>query len=64
MIVFARFKINILIPLKQFKKSYIIRKKLEVKKMKWTEEQSKAIFEKNNNILVAAAARKSEKQRF
>lgn len=32
--------------------------------MKWTEEQSKAIFEKDNNILVAAAARKPEKQRF
>ena len=26
--------------------------------MKWTTEQKKAIFEKNNNILVAAAARK------
>jgi len=27
------------------------------KKMKWTKEQEKAIFEKNHNILVAAAAR-------
>jgi hypothetical protein len=26
--------------------------------MKWTEEQSQAIYEKNANILVAAAARK------
>ncbi len=26
--------------------------------MEWTEEQKKAIFEKENNILVAAAARK------
>ena len=32
--------------------------------MNWTKDQEKAIFEKNNNILVAAAARKSEKQRF
>lgn len=31
--------------------------------MKWTKEQTQAIFEKNHNILVAAAARKSEKQR-
>ena len=26
--------------------------------MGWTEEQKQAIYEKNNNILVAAAARK------
>ena len=32
--------------------------------MKWTNEQERAIFEKNQNILVAAAARKSEKQQF
>lgn len=32
--------------------------------MEWTIEQKKAIFEKENNILVAAAARKSEKQRY
>jgi hypothetical protein len=32
--------------------------------MNWTNEQSKAIFEKDNNILVAAAARKSEKQQY
>ncbi len=32
--------------------------------MKWTNEQEKAIYEKNNNILVAAAARKSGKQQF
>ncbi len=31
--------------------------------MKWTKEQEKAIYEKGNNILVAAAARKSEKPR-
>ena len=34
------------------------------KYMKWTFEQTKAIFEKENNILVAAAARKSEKRQF
>lgn len=27
-------------------------------KVKWTEEQKMAIYEKNSNILVAAAARK------
>lgn len=32
--------------------------------MKWTNEQEKAIYEKNQNILVAAAARKSVKQQF
>lgn len=32
--------------------------------MKWTVEQEKAIFEKNNNILVAAAAREPEKQQY
>lgn len=32
--------------------------------MEWTNEQQKAIFEKNHNILVAAAARKPEKQQF
>ncbi len=32
--------------------------------MKWTKEQEKAIYEKVNNILVAAAARKSEKQQY
>lgn len=31
--------------------------------MKWTNEQTKAIYEKGNHLLVAAAARKSEKQR-
>ena len=30
--------------------------------MKWTREQTKAIYEKGNNLLVAAAARKSEKR--
>ena len=33
------------------------KEKYEVRNMKWTNEQSKAIFEKDNNILVAAAAR-------
>lgn len=32
--------------------------------VKWTKEQSLAINEKGQNILVAAAARKSEKQRY
>ena len=32
--------------------------------MKWTLEQSKAIFEKGNNILVAAAARKRKNSSF
>lgn len=32
--------------------------------MNWTEEQKKAIFEKENNILVAAAARKRENSSF
>ena len=32
--------------------------------MNWTEDQEKAIYEKNNNILVAAAARKSGKLRY
>lgn len=30
--------------------------------VKWTKEQSEAIYEKGENILVAAAARKSERQ--
>lgn len=32
--------------------------------MNWTEEQLQAIEEKNNNILVAAAARKWENSSF
>ena len=32
--------------------------------MNWTEEQKQAIFEKGSNILVAAAARKSEKRQY
>ena len=32
--------------------------------MDFTDEQKSAIYEKSSNILVAAAARKSEKQRF
>ncbi len=32
--------------------------------MKWTNEQTKAIFEKNQNILVAAAARKRKNSSF
>lgn len=32
--------------------------------MDFTEEQKSAIYKKDTNILVAAAARKSEKQRF
>lgn len=32
--------------------------------MKWTLDQEKAIFEKSNNILVAAAARKWKNRSF
>lgn len=32
--------------------------------MDFTDEQKSAIYENGSNILVAAAARKSEKQRF
>lgn len=32
--------------------------------MNWTKEQEKAIFEKNNNILVAAAARQWKNSSF
>ncbi len=30
----------------------------------WTEEQKQAIYEKNSNLLVAAAARKSERRLY
>ena len=30
----------------------------------WTKEQKQAIFEKDSNLLVAAAARKPEKQQY
>lgn len=30
----------------------------------WTKEQKQAIYEKDSNLLVAAAARKSEKQQY
>lgn len=32
--------------------------------MNWTDEQKQAIYENGSNILVAAAARKSEKLRY